>query len=51
MWRFVNRSLYLSEGGEFEFVSRFVSSRFPLSPFISSFQFAFLPPVLRVSVS
>ena len=29
MWRFVNRSLYLSEGGEF--VSRFSSSQFPFS--------------------
>ena len=49
MWRFVNQSLYLSEGGEF--ISRF-SSRFPLlSPFIPSLQFPSLSPAFRVSVS
>jgi hypothetical protein len=36
MWRFVNQNIYLSEGGEF--VSS-IFPRFPLSSFISSFQF------------
>ena len=49
MWRFVNRSLYLSEGGEF--VSRFILLDSLLSPFTSSFQLRFLSPAYSVPVS
>ena len=42
MWHFVNRSLYLSEGGEF--VSRFSSSQFPYSLHSYHLFNFFMPP-------